>query len=449
MIRAIGFIFVLTSIVGPAYADILSFPGAEGYGAVSVGGRKGEIIEVTNLKTSGHGSLQAALNQPGPRIIVFRVTGVIRRDVKIRHSNITIAGQTAPYPGITIEGRVIAEPKEKDQLHDIIVRFLRIRPPPTTGYAGDAIQLPKVKKLILDHLSLSWANDEMIDIIHSSDVTIQWSTIEESDPLGHDKGVPHNFALISAYPGSGNISIHHNLFANNARRIPCLAPYEEKKPGDFRNNVVYNFREGLSHDGHIPSSPINIVGNYYKFGPNARRIIPFNTVEQGRYFISENYIESIGNLTSLSDIGWLDQIWVKVVDKGTLLKRPVPVAPVITDSARVAYNKVLTFAGMFPRDRVSVRTIEEVKQGKGSWSRNAPHNPTDVWYMKGLAKEEVISDSDGDGMSDDWEVRMGLDASNSMDSKTVMSSGYTAIEQYLNYRAKYLIKKFTNSQLIN
>jgi hypothetical protein len=176
--------------------------------------------------------------------VVFKVGGVIRGDVAIKDSRITIAGQTAPAPGITIEGRLLARPEPWRRLHDIVVRFLRIRPPPTTGDQGDAVQLPDTERVILDHLSLSWANDETIDIIHSSEVTVQWSTLEESDPEGHSKGRLHNFGLLSAYPGSGDISIHHNLFAHHSRRSPSLTPGVPGKPGDFRNNVVYDFVAG-------------------------------------------------------------------------------------------------------------------------------------------------------------------------------------------------------------
>jgi pectate lyase len=221
---------------------------------------------------------------------VFEVGGVIRGDVSIVHPFITIAGQTAPSPGITIEGRLLSRPdfpnyREDPQkrINDIIVRFIRIRPAPSTGHTGDALQMPHTERVVLDHLSLSWASDETIDICHSSEFTVQWCTIEESDTKGHDKVVAHNFGLISAYPNSGNISILHNLFAHQSRRSPSLSPYVAGKPGDFRNNVVYNFYEGLTHDGHVPREAINFIGNYYKRGPNSKTIIPFAFHPEGRY----------------------------------------------------------------------------------------------------------------------------------------------------------------------
>jgi len=266
------------------------FPSAEGYGVRSIGGRNGQIIKVTNLNANGPGSLQAACEKPGPRIVVFDVAGIIRGDIAIKYPYITIAGQTAPELGITIAGRIFAYSDNKKRLNDIIIRFLRIRPPPITGYTGDAIQIGNADRIMLDHISMSWANDETIDIIYSSDVTVQWCTIEESDPEGHGKRVPHNYGILSTYPGSGNISIHHNLFAHHARRIPSLTPYEENKPADFINNVVYNFREGLVHDGHIPKSEISLVSNYYKRGPNSRSIWPFRFSDKGKYYLKGNYI---------------------------------------------------------------------------------------------------------------------------------------------------------------
>lgn len=414
--------------------EIPAFPGAEGYGAVAKGGRGGRVIKVTNLNSSGPGSLQAACAEAGPRIVVFDVAGVIRGDVEIRHSKITIAGQSAPSPGITLVGRLLSRPQDGERLFDVVVRFLRVRPPPTPGHTGDAVQLPHSERVILDHLSLSWANDETIDIIHSSDVTVQWSTIEESDPTGHDKGEMHNFAILSAYPGSGNISIHHNLFAHHSRRVPSLSPQEPGKPGDFRNNVVYNFREGLGHDGHKPKAGINLIGNFYKRGPNADIVHPFQFTGAGQYYVADNYFAGLGMVSLPLPSGVAQPDWIRIGSKGTLLGKPVPVAEVHTHSALEAYRLVLDQAGVFPRDRVTKRTLMEVGNGTGRWGRNAPENPTDEWLMEDVPSEKPQQDSDGDGMPDTWERKHGLNANNPGDSGRVMKSGFTAVEEYLNDR---------------
>lgn len=422
-------------------ASLPSFPGAEGYGAVSVGGRGGRVIKVTNLNASGPGSLQAACAEPGPRIVVFTVGGVIRGDVAIAHSNISIAGQSAPLPGITIVGRLLARPIKEERLHDIVVRHLRIRPSPTTGVDGDAIQLPMTDRIMLDHLSLAWANDEMIDIIYSSEVSVQWSTIEESDDSGHAKGSGHNFAILSAYPGSGKVSIHHNLFAHHSRRLPSVSPQVEASPADFRNNVIYNFKDGLSHEGHRPRAPINIVANYYKRGPNAKTLYPFNFDEAGQYYISDNYFEDLGIIGDPRAGGKSLPSWIRSGYSGTVLSKPASVAPVKTGTAQEAYREVMSRAGAWPRDRITLRTLDEVRAGGGKWGRNAPTVPDDRWFLEGLTHAVKDADRDNDGMADAWERSHGLNSANSQDYLRQMPSGYSAIEEYLNHRASELLMK--------
>ncbi|MET0029201.1 MAG: hypothetical protein ABW101_16345 [Candidatus Thiodiazotropha sp.] len=424
-----------------------AFPGAEGFGAVSVGGRQGRVIKVTNLNSSGPGSLQAAVSTEGPRIVVFDVAGVIRGDLEVPHSYLTIAGESAPSPGITLVGRIVARPVGGERLHDLVIRFLRIRQKPVLGHTGDVIQLPKSERFILDHLSLSWGNDELLDIIHSSEVTVQWCTLEESDPEGHDKGVGHNFALLSAYPDSGNISIHHNLFAHNARRNPSLTPYEPGKPADFRNNVVYNFKEGLGHDGHKPVEGINLVGNYYKRGPDAPWVDLYRFSPKGRYHLEGNWLEGVGLVNGAGDLSFLDSFRVRVNRLGELVNQPFAVAPVETDDALTAYLRVLSQAGAFPRDRVTRRTVREVISSTGIWRRNAPAAPSDAWFLSGLESASPEPDRDGDGLPDAWEVSRGYDPDR-VDSNRLQPSGYTVIETYLHERARALLDRVTRHQSI-
>lgn len=423
-----------------APAALPAFPGAEGFGSHTPGGRGGRIIKVTNLNASGPGSLQAACAAKGPRIVVFEVAGVIRGDVLIRHPYITIAGQSAPSPGITLAGRLMAAPPEGQRLHDVVVRFLRVRPPRIVRHDGDAVQFALTDRAVLDHLSLAWANDETIDIIYSSDITIQWSTLEESDPEGHAKRMAHNFGLLSAYPDSGNVSIHHNLFAHHARRLPSLAPGEKDRPADFRNNVIYNFRDGLSDEGHRPRSGINLVGNYYKRGPDATRVRLFHFHDEGAYYVAKNYLDGAGTFgdprRADTQLPWL----VGVTGSGVILSQPAPVAVVSTHSATDAYQHVLQSAGAFPRDRITRRTIDEVRNGAGRWGRHGPLEPSDEWFLDGMAVEPVPRDSDGDGMPDDWEIRHGLNRHNPADANRILPSGYTAIEEYLHQRAGQLVR---------
>lgn len=424
-----------------AHAELPAFPGAEGFGAVSLGGRGGQVIRVTNLNAAGPGSLQAACEAEGPRIVVFAVAGVIRSDIAIKHSRITIAGQTAPAPGITVVGRLLARPAGPAQVTDVVVQHLRFRPPPTQGVDGDVVQLPHVRRVVLDHLSLAWGNDEMLDLSHASDITLQWSTIEESDPQGHAKNVPHNFAFFSAYPGSGNISVHKNLFAHHARRIPSISPAERDRPGDFRNNVVYNFRDGLSHEGHPPRSPINLIGNYYKRGPSASEILLFAFHWRGDYFVSDNFVEGFGMLSDPRRPGTRLPSWLRAKGSGGVLDAPARTAPVLTNSPLDAYRQVMLRAGAFPRDRITQRTVAEVEAGTGAWGRHGPHDPPDTWFLADLAREPVARDSDADGMPDGWERGRGLNPRDPRDAARAMPSGYTAVEEYLHFRAEQLTSK--------
>ncbi len=444
--RGVAFLLLCLPPLGQAgVTDIPAFPGAEGFGAVSVGGRHGRVIKVTNLNSEGPGSLQAAVSAEGPRVVVFDVAGVIRGDLEIPHSYLTIAGESAPSPGITLVGRIVARPVAGERLHDLVLRFLRIRQKPVSGHTGDAIQLPKSERIMLDHLSLSWGNDELLDIIHSSEVSVQWCTLEESDPEGHDKGGMHNFALLSAYPQSGNISIHHNLFAHNSRRNPSLTPYTPGKPADFRNNVIYNFKEGLGHDGHIPVEGINLVGNYYKRGPSAAWVDLYRFSPKGRYYLKGNRVEGVGPVNGAEDLGFLDAFRIRINRLGEQVDQPFPVASVSTDDAITAYTKVLSQAGVFPRDRVTQRTIREVISASGAWRRNAPADPDDDWFLSGLTQAVTPPDRDSDGLPDAWEMAKGYNP-DLPDSTQTLPSGYTVIETYLHEQAQALLDTVTPQQ---
>jgi pectate lyase len=428
----------------PGQDTIKAFPEAEGFGAVSTGGRGGVVIKVTNLDPFGPGGLQEALDVDQPRIIIFAVSGVIRcsTDLILRYPNVYIAGQTAPGAGITIEGRLSGY---QYNLHDVIIRFIRfrlIRPAEAQYSQGDCVTLGRSSNSIIDHCSFAWGTDEVVDLYEANNWTVQWSTIEESDDIDG-----HNFGFINRSVNSGNVSLHHNLFAHHLRRAPCLSPDAMETPGDVRNNVIYNVQQCFVHDGDR-NGIVNIINNYFKHGPSHERIFPIASWEDGIYHISGNYLAHY----SENDYGYFGDLsggesfpsWVQYNYLGTKLENPVDVPEIETHTALEAYDLVLSESGSFPRDRVTLRTVSEVINGTGSTGRNADLELTDEWFLDGLTPATPPLDTDDDGMPDEWENANGLNL-NIADHNTVMESGYTAIEVYINELARELIKPSSTS----
>ncbi len=437
---------------GAGEKPLPAFPGAEGFGAAAVGGRGGKVIKVTNLNAKGPGSLQAACEAAGRRIVVFQVSGVIRGDVAITHPNITIAGQTAPGAGVTIEGMLKNPYRIKPSLHDVVIRFLRVRPRPAgrRWAGGDCLQLTDIDRLIVDHVSCSWGSDENMDLCSSREITVQWCAIEESDTAGHTKGV-HNFGMIMGYAGR-NATVHHNLFAHHKRRAPLCG----LEVMDHRNNVVYNMRTGLYwHPARMnqrrPGKGFraNVVANYFKPGPNAPktgRDLRFAAISAS----AAEEIYAAGNHFTWAP-GAADP-WKHPLKKGVFSHYPVragkpfPAPPVTTHTAGEAYRLVLAHAGCLPRDAVSRRTVEEARTGKGSWSRHDPPGG----LLAGLRPARPPADTDNDGMPDAWERAHKLDPADPADATRLVPpgaspadrhAGYTWIEFYVNQRADKLIEK--------
>lgn len=428
-------LFFLTDAAGFQVKQLPSFPDAEGFGAVAKGGRGGRVIKVTNLRADGPGSLQAACREKGPRIIVFDVSGVIEGDVIIEHGDLSIMGQTAPGAGITIAGSLKTRYRAGREIDDLVIRFLRIRPPKALGASGDAIQLSENKRVILDRVSCAWAADETIDIFGAQDVTIQWCTVEESLITGHPEG-RHNYGLISG-PNGKHVSIHHTLFAHHARRCPAIA----NGPADVRNNVIYNFRDGFGHDNPPNDQGYNVVGNYYKRGPSDAKIFPFCFRGQVSYYLRDNYIDGIGAIQD----PWAEAEKLEglryYAKNGKKADKEVAVPKVTTHSPTEAYELVLQQAGGLPRDAVTRRIVQEVRAGTGSWGRKPQED-----LLEGLKPGQPAPDSDGDGMPDDWEKVHNLDPKDASDHAKVMASGYTAIEEYCHELAARRITEAKNEK---
>jgi len=458
----VRFAIIATLVVTLAFCSAIaddklrSFPGAEGWGAASIGGRGGKVIKVSNLNASGPGSLAEACATAGPRIVIFEVSGVIRGDIRITHPYLTIAGQTAPGAGITIEGMISSF---DHGAHDVIIRHLRVRRNRTRGGSGDCLQLggrgPQRQgtyHIMLDHLSLSWGNDELIDLYHAHDVTVQWCSLEESDDQGHNKG-EHNFGLISAAEDSGAVSLHHNLWAHHSRRVPCLAPYRENAAGDFCNNLIYNCRGGYADDGHgeRAKSPVNLHKNYYLRGPQTQeRMYPYALSPRMDYYVKDNYFEDWGlqHHPRHWRYGGGTPRWLQFNNNGRELEQPADVPPITLVDARDVPKLILARAGCWPRDRVTKRTIEEVQTKTGKWGRNAATDLSDQWYLEGLRPGEPPADADNDGLPDVWEKTQGLNARDPADAARVVPKGkspgnrhqdYSYFEYYLNDLADQLV----------
>jgi pectate lyase len=448
-LTAIASLAVLAGSAGGA--SLPAFPGAEGFGALATGGRGGSVVKVTTLSASGPGSLQWAVDQPGARIVVFDVSGVIEGDVLISHGDLTIAGQTAPGAGITIHGHLYTP--YGSTFGNLVIRHLRVRPPGADAEwpaaQHDAVQISTNHTIVLDHVDISHGIDENLDLWGGArDVTVQWSVI--SFPVydgGHPDGPTHNMGMING-PGGGRISVHHNLFAHNRARTPALA----EGPADVRNNVVYNGREGFVH--HNPAQgDFNVVGNVYRDGPSATLAPLWFDPENGpdvptRYWVWDNRVDDPGVFTGRVDnpyttAGFGDAYTFACcgIEPGQFnawgefdFSATPGYAPITAQSAEEAYEAVLARAGAWPRDVVTRWAVNETRTRTGSWGDRRPAD-----WLEGLTPAAPKPDVDGDGMADAWEVARGLDPADGTDHRTLRPSGYTAIEEYLDDRARALV----------
>jgi unsaturated rhamnogalacturonyl hydrolase len=415
----------------------LAFPGAEGFGAYAIGGRGGKVIFVDNLNDSGPGSLRAAVEDTVPRTVVFRVSGTIEleSDLVISSPYITIAGQTAPGDGICLKNYLL----KIKRTHNVVVRFLRVRPGIAGGNPDDAINIDHSRYVIVDHCSASWSTDEVLNTWHGShDITVQWCLA--SEPLNNSIHRPgHGYA---ASIGGKRASYHHNLLANAAGRNPSVsAGYEGYgQVFDFSNNVVFNW-QSRTCDGK--PEMVNFAGNYYKAGPathkdRKRRLVQIEDASRYGYtpkwYISGNLME--GQPDILED-NWANGV---VFDDGTSMGKNRSYTPfenegyVVRDAAEI-YEEVLAFAGAFlpERDMVDERIIREVRTGKTTYGDGMIDRVDQTEGWPELNSVPAPVDADGDGMPDQWEEQRSLDSGNPADGKQDRDGdGYTNLEEYLN-----------------
>jgi hypothetical protein len=460
-------------------ASIPAFPGAQGGGMYSFGGRGGKVFVVTNLDDNGPGSFREALEAGGPRIVVFNVAGIIKlKDrIRVRAPYITIDGGSAPGNGVCIAGDTV-----ELETHDILVRHMRFRRGETwVGDRNDSIGGNPIGNVMIDHVSASWGLDENMSMyrhmyqppdgskekkLPTVNITIQNSIFSEAFNT-----YKHSFGSTL---GGYNSTFHHNLWACNAGRNPSIGMFYDFT---FVNNVLFNWHH-RTVDGGDHRSFYTVVNNYYKPGPATprRRSVRHNLVkpearrakervdDYGKAYVAGNVVE--GNERVSAD-NWdggvqIDSLAeaVKVLPK-IKSETPYPASYIDIQPAVEAYEYVLANAGATrpKRDAVDERIVEMVRTGKVTatpgndisemlrevdFSERVIDEITDL-VEKGIItdvaqvggypeyKGEPYADADSDGMPDDWEASHGLNPKDASDAAGDLNGDdYTNIEDFLN-----------------
>ena len=500
--KLLTLILLLTTMVATAQTGAPAFPGAEGHGRYTTGGRGGDVYHVTNLNDSGTGSLRDAVSKAN-RIVVFDVAGVIalKSDLTIK-DNITIAGQTAPYPGITLRYRTVRPGANN------IIRFIRIRrgQEKDVNDGADALWQRQKTAMILDHCSFSWSIDEVASFYDNNNFTMQWCTLGESlNNAGHGKGA-HGYGGIW---GGKLASFHHNMICHVNNRAPRFNGarynwsgyknnllYDEYKWGntvqaenvDFRNCVIYNCGNGCY--GGPGGGYINIVNNFYKTGPSAStsRVTTVSIANStsskdnkeywdmtSRYYINGNQVNSTEN-KDWKDVSYDSGIQTIDGEKYTIdslhyygdtvtyvknnkgvdcvkikLDGPTVTGEVTTHTATTAFDKVLTYSGasLFI-DEVDARYFQEAKDGTATYTGSVTKKAGRIDLVSDVngytednfptGQREADFDADGDGIADAWEQANGGDLD--PNAYTVDTKGwYTNLEVYINSLVEDIMKQ--------
>jgi pectate lyase len=453
-----------------AQAQTPAFPGAEGHGRYTSGGRGGTVYYVTSLEDNNNpGSLRYAVTRSGARTVLFAVSGTIwlNSSLSIRNGNLTIAGQSAPGNGVCLAGYPVSV--DADQ---VIIRYLRFRMGDLRDLNADgtdALGGRRHKNIMIDHCSVSWSTDECCSFYENSNFTLQWCLISESLNFSqHSKGA-HGYGGIW---GGHGASFHHNLMAHHKSRVPRLGPGATSTPSnelcDIRNNLYYNYAGEGCYGGEALHA--NVVNNYYDPGPAGQSL---NSTKKGRilaidkkidnsypaidqvwgtFFIDDNIV--LGHANASAD-NWTYGVFNQIHSKyGTLtqdekdalrLSEPLPTNVITTHGAEQAREKVLDYAGCsLIRDALDARIVEEARSRTATFSgaQSAlpgiidsqqdlrPTDAPDNWSAwPDLASDAPpVTDTDGDGIPDGWLERHypGKTANDRNDE------GYTFLEVYLN-----------------
>jgi pectate lyase len=426
----------MLSFAFPVEADsTVAFPGAEGFGKYTTGGRGGKVWIVTNLNDTGPGSLREAISKKEARVIVFAVSGTIALEspLKINYGNVTIAGQSAPGDGICIKNYPFLVSAD-----NVIIRYMRFRLGDERKQQDDAITGVGRKNIIIDHCSMSWATDECASFYRNKHFTLQWCIISESlNHSLHEKG-DHGYGGIWGGEGA---TFHHNLLANHTSRMPRFSGSSTtlnspEELVDFSNNVIYNWASNNTYGGE--KGRYNVVNNYYKPGPSTRSKKPWivnPTSPAGQFFITGNCL--YGNEQITKD-NWKG---VKMEHPDSAYaKIPFEVTFIPPQNADKAFEEVLKYAGAsLKRDAVDLRIINEVRndESKSGKSRNGIiDSQTDVGGWPELKSQPSPVDTDRDGMPDEWETKHKLNPTIANAEGYELDKSYTNIEVYLNELVK-------------
>ncbi len=419
----------------PSHAP--AFPGVEGFGKYTVGGRGGKVIEVTNLHDAGPGSFRAAVSAKGPRTVVFRVSGTIalESELKIREPYLTIAGQTAPGDGICIKNYQV-----NFDTSQVIMRYLRFRPGDEKGKEQDAFG-GAGSHIVVDHCSASWGVDETFSINKAANLTVQWCLVSESLYHSLHKKGNHGYGGLWGGPGG---SWHHNILAHHSSRNPRASGNVDSGLMDYRNNVIYNWGFNSAYGGEL--WPRNWINNYYKSGPatddKVRGRIFLQKDPRGKMFAVGNFV---AGFRAISADNWNGGINFapdgEATEKTLRVDRPFVVAPVTTQSAEVAYGLVLAQAGAsLVRDAVDRRVVEEIRTGTATFGasykgggKGIIDSQKDVGGWPELRSLPAPVDTDHDGVPDVWEQAHGLNPQDPADGpRSTTPGGYSNLERYLN-----------------
>ena len=405
-----------------------AFPGAQGYGSLSAGGRGGRIIYVTTLADAGTGSLRACINATGPRVCVFRVNGLIRFKTKppwIMTPYLTIAGQTAPGGGITLShagGPNGLTPLVIKNTYDVVIRNIRVRTDRVGGFAGgeDNVTIENSSRVVIDHVSGSWARDEVINGYgDNDDLTISNSIFAWGMPR-HDK-----CALLASDPiDKQRMSFLNNICAHNGDRNPDIN-FPRGSCVEVVNNILYNasseFAEVWESYG---GSPVSIVGNTFLAGNNTHstsRGIARETIGSkgmARIYLWDNAFS--GTFTHISP----------EVTPALVNTTPCPLT-LMPNAAAASYARVMATAGAFPRDAIDQAVISGITNRTGRIDEPIPQIPLQV-------PATPYADADKDGMDDAWERSQGLNPGVNDAWGDQDGDGVENFEEFLSYRERGL-----------